>query len=171
MNSNDTWVFTVGLDGRVLDTNRAAQFALGPVRGRRCCDVLRVMDGHGETDCSAHCAAELLTGGGEPRDVHGRVARKVTGRVVCDRVGEVVVVSVLPIGERRTDPVVPLSPREREVLGLVAEGLTNALIARRLRVSPATVRTHVEHARDKLGASTRAEAVARAIAYGEVALP
>jgi DNA-binding CsgD family transcriptional regulator len=55
-----------------------------------------------------------------------------------------------------------LTEREREVLGLVAQGLTNREVARRLFVSSATVRTHLEHAYEKLGVRTRAAAVAAA---------
>jgi DNA-binding NarL/FixJ family response regulator len=52
--------------------------------------------------------------------------------------------------------------RELEVLVLVAAGATNAEIADRLVVSPATVRTHVQHLRDKLGARSRVELVVKA---------
>ena len=52
-----------------------------------------------------------------------------------------------------------LTGREREVMALVAEGLTNAEIAERLVVSPATARTHVSRAMTKLGARDRAQLV------------
>jgi DNA-binding CsgD family transcriptional regulator len=52
-----------------------------------------------------------------------------------------------------------LTAREREVMTLVAEGLSTRAIAARLLISPATVDTHVRAVRDKLGARTRAEAV------------
>jgi DNA-binding CsgD family transcriptional regulator len=52
-----------------------------------------------------------------------------------------------------------LTKRELEVLQLVAEGLTNREIARRLFISPATVRTHLEHVFEKLGVGTRTAAV------------
>jgi NarL family two-component system response regulator LiaR len=68
----------------------------------------------------------------------------------------------------RTDPFTPgydLTPREREVLGLLAEGLTNAQIAQRLAVSHATVKAHVSNILSKLGVSNRGEAVAVAIKH------
>ena len=54
----------------------------------------------------------------------------------------------------------PLSPREREILGLLSEGLTGQAIAGRLFLSPETVRTHIRNATRKLGAKTRVHAVA-----------
>jgi len=55
-----------------------------------------------------------------------------------------------------------LTPREREVLALMVEGLTNPEIAKRLMVSVSTARAHVSNIFSKLGVSNRAEAVARA---------
>ncbi len=54
-----------------------------------------------------------------------------------------------------------LTPREREVLALLASGATNAQIADRLTVSETTVKSHVKHILRKLHASNRAEAIAR----------
>ncbi len=59
-------------------------------------------------------------------------------------------------------PVEPLSEREREVLQLVAEGLSNQQIARRLVLSLHTVKLHVKHLLAKLDATNRTQAVARA---------
>ena len=56
-----------------------------------------------------------------------------------------------------------LTRREREVLRLLAEGFRNDEVAERLGISPLTVRTHVRHAMEKLGAGTRTEAVATAL--------
>lgn len=52
-----------------------------------------------------------------------------------------------------------LSPREREVLGLITEGLANAEIAERLALSEKTVRNHISNVFDKLGVWTRAQAI------------
>jgi DNA-binding NarL/FixJ family response regulator len=58
--------------------------------------------------------------------------------------------------ENRTD--VALSPREREVLGLVAEGLPNKLIARRLEISERTVKAHLTSVFAQIGVTDRTQA-------------
>jgi DNA-binding NarL/FixJ family response regulator len=62
-----------------------------------------------------------------------------------------------------------LSPREREILGLLAQGLSGEKAAKQLFLSSETVRTHVRNAMAKLGASTRVHAVALAMQSGEIA--
>lgn len=62
-----------------------------------------------------------------------------------------------------------LSDRERQILGLLACGFTGAEVAGRLFLSPATVRTHVQNAMRKLGARTRAQAIA--ISTGDATPP
>jgi PAS domain S-box-containing protein len=61
-----------------------------------------------------------------------------------------------------------LTPREREVMTLLALGLSGAEIAERLELSPETVRIHVRNARQHLGAKTRAHAIALALKAGEI---
>ena len=61
-----------------------------------------------------------------------------------------------------------LSPREREILGLLAQGLSGEDAAKELVLSSETVRTHVRNAMAKLGATTRVHAVALALQRGEI---
>jgi DNA-binding NarL/FixJ family response regulator len=62
-----------------------------------------------------------------------------------------------------TDRVPSLTQREREVLRLLADGLANEEIGKRLHISPETVRTHIRKAMTKLEADTRTHAVATAL--------
>jgi DNA-binding CsgD family transcriptional regulator len=70
-------------------------------------------------------------------------------------------------GSRRAQGA-PLSVREREILGLLAGGDSGAQIAQALVLSPETVRTHIRNAMSKLGASSRAQAVALAFQRNEI---
>ena len=69
-------------------------------------------------------------------------------------------------GERAQTAFLELTDREREVLGLVAQGYTNQEIADRLIVSVKTVETHRAHIMSKLGLQTRAELVRYALREG-----
>ncbi len=67
-------------------------------------------------------------------------------------------------------PVEELTPRELEVLRLVAEGLPNKTIAQRLDISEHTVKFHVNALLGKLGVGSRTEAVVRATRLGLIFL-
>lgn len=73
-----------------------------------------------------------------------------------------VLASVLSVGAG-SDKLVNLTQREREVLRLLADGLANEEIGKRLFISAETVRTHIRKAMAKLDADTRTEAVATAL--------
>jgi non-specific serine/threonine protein kinase len=60
----------------------------------------------------------------------------------------------------------PLSPREREVAALAAEGLTNRQIAERLVVGDRTVEAHISNSLAKLGLSSRVQLAAWAVCHG-----
>lgn len=102
-----------------------------------------------DTDADRLCDAIAAVGRGETvlaPGVQDAVAQEIRMRSVQER------------------PV--LTPREGEILVLIADGLSAPSIAERLVLSPATVRTHLQHLYDKLGVSDRAAAVAEAMRRG-----
>ena len=68
---------------------------------------------------------------------------------------------------RKLSPAGPqLSPREKEVLGLLADGLGVAQISRQLYISESTTKTHISKLYEKLGAGNRAQALMTALKLG-----
>jgi DNA-binding CsgD family transcriptional regulator len=76
---------------------------------------------------------------------------------------------VIP-NEPEPGPDVALTPRELDVLALIAEGASNKAIARRLAISVHTVKFHIASLLDKLDAQGRAEAVAQGARLGAIRL-
>jgi DNA-binding NarL/FixJ family response regulator len=119
-------------------------------------------------------ASGFLLKGGEPADlVHAiqvvaggdsLLAPSVTRRLI-----ETYVSRPQPRAVATRDGLDELTTREREVLELVARGLTNAEIARALQVSPLTAKTHVSRILMKLGARDRVQLVVIAYQSGIVA--
>ena len=82
----------------------------------------------------------------EPRQLTDAITRVVEGGVVVDPA----LVAQLLDRPRLNEPLDDLTPREREVLALMAEGLTDRGIGQRLFVAPKTVETHIRHIFAKL---------------------
>jgi DNA-binding NarL/FixJ family response regulator len=107
--------------------------------------------------------------------VHGAVCREcpperlITGLHAVAAGGTFFECHTHPSAPTPTDSL--LSPRERRVTAELARGAGVEEIAAALCISPHTARTHVRNVRRKLGARTSAEAVARALTLGLVALP
>jgi two-component system, NarL family, nitrate/nitrite response regulator NarL len=78
--------------------------------------------------------------------------------------------ALLQLGEAGSAPLAHLSPREQEVLVLLSEGLSNREVAARLGISRHTAKFHVNAILDKLGATTRTEAVVLAARSGLLTL-
>ena len=79
-------------------------------------------------------------------------------------------VIVLPANSFQSDVDLQLTPRELEVLGLLAEGASNKMIADRLGISVHTAKFHVGSLIDKLDATGRTDAVAHAARLGVINL-
>jgi DNA-binding NarL/FixJ family response regulator len=74
--------------------------------------------------------------------------------------------------QRKLSPTGPqLSPREKEVLGLLADGLGVAAISKQLFISESTTKTHISKVYEKLGAGNRAQALMTAMRLGLIANP
>lgn len=80
---------------------------------------------------------------------------------------DLAVVTATPV---ESDLEAPLTPRELEVLTLLAEGASNKMIARRLGISVHTAKFHVGQVLDKLDATGRTDAVAHAARQGVIHL-
>lgn len=103
-----------------------------------------------------------------PEEIEGAVRAVSAGLVVTTPAA---LAELLPDAQPFAEALEePLSERELEVLNLLAEGISNKLIAHQLSISEHTVKTHVASIFAKLGTSSRTEAVSQAIRRGLVML-
>ena len=98
----------------------------------------------------------------------GQLPRDATARQIVAAVGALAEGLHVRLPPRR--PRSPLTPRESEILALIAEGMSNKVIARRLGISAHTVKYHLEAVFAKLGVNSRAEALSQGLRRGLVAL-
>lgn len=126
-------------------------------------------------------AVVILTTYDTDADILRAVSAGASGFLLKDAATRDIVAAVTAAGEGRTvlnarakavvkaaEHEAALSARELEVVALLADGLTNRAIAQSLHVSEATVKTHLIHVFDKLGADNRTAAVAEARIRGLV---
>jgi DNA-binding NarL/FixJ family response regulator len=116
-------------------------------------------------------ASGFLLKGGEPADLVHAIRVVASGESllapsVTRRLIQTYVSQPAPASRAEPDGMDELTAREREVLGLVAEGLTNAEIARELQLSPLTAKTHVSRILMKLRARDRVQLVVIAFQSG-----
>jgi DNA-binding NarL/FixJ family response regulator len=123
-------------------------------------------------------ARGYLTKDASAEQIGAAIARVAGGEASLDEAIQAQVVEAVsaaageqPAAEDGAELPDGLTAREAEVLGLIAAGLSNAEIAARLVVSPATVKSHVNHLFAKVGARDRAQAVGYAYRHGLVAGP
>jgi DNA-binding NarL/FixJ family response regulator len=142
-----------------------------------------VMPGMSGSECAAHIHARhpetpvvLISGYAEGESDSGRedacafLQKPFSAAALVDTVAEAASSAhraPAPSGptdaEALVSSLMPLTQREREVLTLLAEGMTNERAAATLGISPETVQTHVRKAMAKLDADTRTQAVATAL--------
>lgn len=100
----------------------------------------------------------------EPHELRAAIRHVVEGKAVLSP--EVTRQLVETVQRPSTEYEEPLSAREMDVLRCLAQGKTTAQIAAELMISQNTVKTHIRHILEKLGAENRVEAVSRAIQRG-----
>jgi DNA-binding NarL/FixJ family response regulator len=123
-------------------------------------------------------ARGYLTKDASSEEIHAAILTVASGDAALDPAIQRHVVAALASDGRSASatphtPELPddLTPREAEVLALIAEGLTNAEIAERLVVSPTTVKSHINHLFAKADLRDRAQAVNYAYRTGIAAPP
>jgi DNA-binding NarL/FixJ family response regulator len=104
--------------------------------------ALRLLDG----SAGVRCGYLLKDNVTRPAELVTSLERVAAGEVVVDRE----LISTMLARRRQVDPLYELTEREREVLALMAEGLSDKGIAARLWVTPKTVEAHVRHVLQKL---------------------
>jgi two-component system nitrate/nitrite response regulator NarL len=109
-------------------------------------------------------AAGYLTRAADAREVCDALTAVARGKTVLAPELHAGVFDEIRLRAFRERPL--LSAREREILKLIADGLSAPRIGARLHLSPATVKTHLQHIYEKLGVSERAAAVAAAMRRG-----
>jgi DNA-binding NarL/FixJ family response regulator len=117
-------------------------------------------------------ARGYLTKDAGAEDIRSAIFAVAAGEAILDPAVQRHVVGALaseaPAEPERDEPELPdgLTPREAEILGLIAEGMTNTEIAERLVVSPTTVKSHINHLFAKAGVRDRVQAVTYAYRKG-----
>jgi DNA-binding NarL/FixJ family response regulator len=113
-------------------------------------------------------ARGYLTKDAGAEQIQAAVEAVARGEAAIDPAVQHHVLAALTVPEAETAAELPdgLTPREAEVLTLIASGLTNTEIAERLVVSSATVKSHVNHIFAKAGVRDRAQAVVYAYGHG-----
>jgi len=105
----------------------------------------------------------------EPEDLMKRLQEAAVGRmVVSDRLTTLLAEALRHQQPARNEgpDYASLTPREKDILRYLAEGLSNKMVARRLAISEGTVKVHVKHLLKKLGLRSRVEAAVWAVQEG-----
>ena len=103
----------------------------------------------------------------EPEDILEHLREAAQGRlVVSPAIAELIARALRADAPPLDHDAAQLTAREAQILDLIAQGLTNKLIARRLAITPATVKVHIKHLLKKLHLRSRVEAAVWALQHG-----
>jgi len=190
--------FAVDGSGSILRWNQAAEritgWKAGEVLGKRCHEVMNGRDPAGNLVCWPGCMVQTMVRRGERPSSFDLVTMSRSGKTLCLNVSTILVrdesgtfraachllrdvtESRGPETRRqksRTPDGAPdlfelLTSREREILDLIASGLSPHVIAHHLSISRATLRNHTQNILDKLGVHSKVAAVAMAYRQGLV---
>jgi two-component system, NarL family, nitrate/nitrite response regulator NarL len=118
---------------------------------------------HDIIPCAEAGVAGYVSRDGSTSDLIATIDSVVCGETLCSpRIAATLLRRVAALAAERhaAAPVANLTPRQREIVGLIGQGLSNKEIARRLCIELSTVKNHVHSTLEKLGTHRRAEAVA-----------
>jgi len=161
-------VVVAGSDGKVVTQSEIAARVFGDGVGANCWDVVGDLSGASGLPCERGCVQRLLLSGPDKVNKTYFTHQKSNLCLSCVPVGDTVVCTVTGLASELPGMFERLTPREREILVLVADGHDTDEIAESLAVQPSTIRTHVENMRNRLGVRTRAALVARAFRLGVI---
>ena len=153
-------------DGVVIAQNNPARRMMGPGTGKYCWDVVGKIEDAEALPCRYGCVRELLTAGMDCSENRNFKLRGKRHQLSCVPVNGVVVCMLSTTSTEEPKVWQTLSPRERQVLLLLADGENTASAANSMGLSESTVRTHVENMRTKFNAQTRAAVVAEGFRLG-----
>lgn len=171
LDNEPTCIVVIELDGGGVDLVRQVR-AVGV--GARIIVLSDRIDGRQVLDAMRLGADAFLPNPDGLRNFDETLARVVSGERVISAALEAE--AVLQVGRlarqarERSDVAPSITPRELEILALLADGLTTRQIARRLDISPRTVENHVAKLYRKLDVGSRMQAVARAATLGLIEL-
>ena len=153
-------------DGTVVAQNACARKLMEDGLGRPCWEVVGGLPEADGLPCSRGCVRDLIREGVE-RTRHSRITlRGQHHRLTCVPIKDHAVCILNAGASSPPEAWQFLTDREQQVLRLLADGETSSSIALQLGVGEATVRTHVERMRGKLGVNTRAGLVALGFRLG-----
>lgn len=166
MLTNTHLIVVAGGDGKVVAQNNLAQQKLGAGKGKYCWDVMSNLMNAENLPCHQGCVLELL-GNNLDSSINTRVKQDGKHRqLTCIPANGVVVCLLASTADQSANISQTLSPREQEILQLLAKGKTTSSIAKLLGVSESTIRTYIERMRIKLVVNTRAAVVAKGFLLG-----